>query len=135
MYGDAFDVSPTSASLSSVDAECRAHGAGFVLTYTSHVHCDWRNDAKEDAFYGSGSSSLPPPPTGLSATTLNLGDLASVDVVGADCGEVLKEWTAFSSDGTVLTTFTGPDFVPPADTVEVEVVIGRAMTVRRAWPQ
>jgi GH18 family chitinase len=130
MYGDAFDLQPTSVSLSSLADHCSAHGAGFVSVYTSHVHCDWRDDAQEPAFYGTAA---PPPPTAARVQpTARLqpsphGTLLA-EVEGFDCGEPLREWTAYDTDGHVLSTGEGAEFVPPTDAARVEVVVGRVLT-------
>lgn len=132
MYGDAFDLDAGSASLSALESECRSHGAGWVGVYTSHVHCDWRDDAQEPVFFGAGS---PPPPQNRGEPTARLefdgqGFYAPAD--NWDCGDPLREWTAYDRRGAVIAEHTGPDFVPPEDAAEVEVAVGRWITIREA---
>lgn len=52
-YGDAVDLSGVEASLSEVRDACRIEGASYVKVYSSHVHCDWRNDPLDEAFFGT----------------------------------------------------------------------------------
>lgn len=57
MWGDAADVTPGGGvSLTTLSKACKTEGADYVQVYTSHVHCDWRNDPLEPAFYGTGAS-------------------------------------------------------------------------------
>jgi len=58
MFGDAADVTAKgAASLNSIKNKCNAEGADYVSVYTSHVHCDWRNDALDKGFWaGSGAA-------------------------------------------------------------------------------
>src|SRR5690606_36979728 len=66
MYGDAADVTAQGAvSLQAIINACVAHGADFTQLYTSHVHCDWRNDPLGHDFWPLGPSAgpiLPGPP-------------------------------------------------------------------------
>ena len=131
-YGDAFDLQPLSTSLSALSSACSRHGAGFVSVYTSHVHCDWRDDAQEAAFYGSAA---PPPPAPTAAThraavVPSLAGLLTAPAEGFDCGEPLREWVAFDADGRVIAEATGATFDPPSGAVEVEVTVGRVVTER-----
>jgi hypothetical protein len=51
-YGDAFDLDPVSASLSSVASACTAEGADAVITTSTYVRCDWHADPLDPAFFG-----------------------------------------------------------------------------------
>lgn len=51
MYGDAADIWSPVASLDELIALCEELGAGYIGTYPTHVHCDWRDDPLEPAFY------------------------------------------------------------------------------------
>ncbi len=56
MWGDAADVTPGGGvSLSTLAAACKNEGADFVQIYTSHVHCDWRDEALEPGFFGAAN--------------------------------------------------------------------------------
>jgi len=60
MYGDAADVTTQGAtSLQAIANACNNHGAGFVLVYTSHVHCDWRDDPLGHDFWPQSPASAP----------------------------------------------------------------------------
>ena len=52
MYGDAFDLDPNEASLDALEGACVDHG-GFLVEYTSHVHCDFRLHDVDPAFFGN----------------------------------------------------------------------------------
>jgi hypothetical protein len=58
MFGDAADVTAKGAvSLNTIKNKCNNQGADYVSVYTSHVHCDWRNDPLDKAFWtGSGAA-------------------------------------------------------------------------------
>ena len=137
MYGDAFDLAPSSVSLSQLESECYAHGAGFVSVYTSHVHCDWRNDSQEPEFFGG----FPPPQQVMNAASPPRagmgwrGGRLVADATGFDCGEPLREWTAYDADGEVLAQATGADFEPPAGAVEVDVLVGRVVRETLQLPE
>ena len=51
MYGDGFDVDPLQVGLSTVENACVAIG-GKLVEYGTHVHCDFRFDAVDEAFFG-----------------------------------------------------------------------------------
>jgi hypothetical protein len=53
MYGDGADLATSGGvSLTTLKNTCTAKGADYVQVYTSHVHCDWRNDALNPGFWG-----------------------------------------------------------------------------------
>lgn len=52
IYGDAADVTANGAvTLEAIRAACTAEGADFTQVYTSHVHCDWRDEAHTNDFW------------------------------------------------------------------------------------
>lgn len=51
MYGDAMDMYSDTVSLAELADICEDMGAGFTKLYTSHVHCDWRDDPLDFAFF------------------------------------------------------------------------------------
>ncbi len=53
MYGDGFDMDPNAVSLSTLEDACQNNG-GFLVEYTSHVHCDFRFTPADESFYGEG---------------------------------------------------------------------------------
>lgn len=50
-YGDAVDMWSDKHSLDELKKECIAKGASFYQLYKTHIHCDWRNDDLNPAFY------------------------------------------------------------------------------------
>lgn len=131
MYGDAFDIDPVSATLTQLEAECYARGAGYVGMYVSHVHCDWRDDAQEAVFFGSMAP--PPPPVDPPRHTAHIEGTSRglrAPSTGWDCGEPLREWTAWDDSGRVLAVHVGAEFEPPEGTAEVEVLVGGNVRVR-----
>jgi hypothetical protein len=51
MYGDALDMHSETVGLAELMAICEDLGAGFTKLYSSHVHCDWRDDPLDTAFF------------------------------------------------------------------------------------
>ena len=74
MYGDACDMKSSSASLGDLGEICEDLGAGYVGYYDSHVHCDWRDDPLEAAFFEPGRSAAVHPTTEFRAE-LQLGEV------------------------------------------------------------
>jgi hypothetical protein len=131
MYGDAADLDAVDHSLDTLADECYATGAGYVGYYESHIHCDWRDDAVDVAFYGSPLVGDRP------ATELEPVDAwIERDAFGAlwapaegwDEGEPLREWTVFGADGAVLLEITGRTIALPPGAASGQVVVGRRVT-------
>ncbi len=138
MYGDAFDLDPVSVSLTTLQNTCYSHGAGYVGVYSTHIHCDWRDDSVSVEFFGSNTSSFAfdmPILDGFIRSDVDLsaiGTDASSDAVvldapatGWDEGEPLREWTAYDVDGYAIDFYVGETYEPPLDAASVEVFIGR----------
>ncbi len=52
MYGDAADVTAQGAvSLQTIVNACNTEGADYVQLYTTHVHCDWRDEGHSNDFW------------------------------------------------------------------------------------
>jgi hypothetical protein len=52
MYGDAADVTANGAvTLEAIRTACTQEGADFTQVYTSHVHCDWRDEGHSNDFW------------------------------------------------------------------------------------
>ncbi len=53
-YGDAVDLrtSSTTVTLADIQRACEAEGADFTQVYTTHVHCDWRDEPAGSDFWG-----------------------------------------------------------------------------------
>ena len=130
MYGDAADLDPVNVSLATLEQACIEAGAGYVGVYTTHIHCDWRDDHVDEAFFGPAGRArqgLAPTPF-LDASIARDGDRLRAPAVGWDEGEPLREWYARDADGVLLDTAIAETYAPPAGTFEVTVVVGRAVT-------
>lgn len=51
IYGDGFDMDPNDVSLSALQDACQDNG-GFLVEYTTHVHCDFRFTDVDESFFG-----------------------------------------------------------------------------------
>jgi hypothetical protein len=51
MYGDAMDMHSETVGLAELLSICEDLGAGFTKLYSSHVHCDWRDDPLDSVFF------------------------------------------------------------------------------------
>lgn len=52
MYGDAADVTAQGAvTLQTIVNACNSEGADYVQLYTTHVHCDWRDEGHSNDFW------------------------------------------------------------------------------------
>lgn len=142
MYGDGFDLDPIDAALTSLESQCTAIG-GFLVEYDTHVHCDFRNDAVDEGFFGAageapGTDALAfeaDPAFVFDAEVVEHGDgVYTASATGFDEGEPKRRWIAYDEDGEVLATATTAVFVAPAEAVEVEVVVGGVVTAARERP-
>ena len=129
IYGDACDFKSSGASLGALGEMCEDLGAGYVGYYDSHVHCDWRDDPLEEAFYEAGRSAAQHPVVERSAR-LVLGSVLRAPAEGWDEGEPLREWRAWDASGALLVEATGRSFDPPDGAVEVEVAVGRELVLK-----
>lgn len=126
MFGDGFDLAPQSVSLSTLEGACTDHG-GTLVEYTSHVHCDWRNDPVDMVLFGAaavGEPAVDLGPSPFSATLVRREGLWLAPAEGFDEGEPLRRWTALDADGEVIYEATGESFAPPSGTATVEVLVG-----------
>lgn len=138
MYGDAFDLQGLDASLTEVRDACEDAGASFTLLYESHVHCDWRDDALDLAFFGDpvGAAAAPAVSTAYRVAEPALDAVVErtsagrlvAPAIGWPEGEPLRQWRAFDRSGAVVAEQTSRAFAPPAGAARVEVVIGDVLT-------
>lgn len=136
LYGDGFDLVAAGATLAELADACDAHGAAYVGVYEAHIHCDWRDDPLEPAFFpvsGVARSAITPRPE-LSAAIEDAGGWWTAPAEGWDEGEPLRVWRAYDADGALLEEWEGREYQPPAEATRIEVEIGRALTVSRAVP-
>jgi hypothetical protein len=128
-YGDAFDLDPVSVDLATLDAACRAHGAGYVGVYETHIHCDWRNDALSEPFFGLGRQWITPSSApALDASIVHRGTVLTAPASGWDEGEPLREWRAFDASDAMIASSVTRTFNPPPRATRVEVTVGRVLT-------
>jgi hypothetical protein len=129
MYGDAFDLKPNSATLQALFERCAVEGASFRQLYEDHVHCDWRDVAVDEGFFGplDGAPASPQPPE-WSTSLVRDGDGWLAPASGWDEGEPLREWRALDSKGALLAASTGRRFVPPEGSARVQVRVGGVAT-------
>jgi hypothetical protein len=131
MYGDGFDIDPVGISVNALEPIC-TNNAGTLIEYTSHVHCDWRNEAQDAKFFGAAAL-LPGAPDDFAfdlpfrAWIVEHDGMLTAPAEGFDEGEPVRRWTAFSQDREILAEHTGPEFVPPEGTAIVTVDVGRVV--------
>ncbi|MCA9489679.1 MAG: hypothetical protein KC621_07135, partial [Myxococcales bacterium] len=124
MWGDAFDLDPSAASLSAMASACRDEGAGYVESYTTHVHCDWRDDALDPVFFGGARSAARMPDDSMVAWLDWRGRALTAPATGFDEGEPLRTWSAWDADGHLLAEVAAETFEPPEGAVTVGVDVG-----------
>jgi hypothetical protein len=134
MYGDAADMMPSGTSLSGLADLCYAEGAGYVGMYSSFVHCDWRDDTLDPAFYdatrsGDGAPLFPPLPVHTARITRDAQGRLTAPATGFDEGEPYRQWRAFDDEGALLHQATGAHFDPPSGTTQVVVEVGGQVAV------
>ncbi|MEO0602263.1 MAG: D-Ala-D-Ala carboxypeptidase family metallohydrolase [Myxococcota bacterium] len=127
LYGDGFDLDPGEVDLNTLAAACEDEGAGYVEVYVSHVHCDWREDQLDRAFF-DGVRRVPFAVTPVRDATIAMeGDRLVAPAEGFPEGEPLREWSAYSEAGVLLVSETGRTFEPPSGTRRVTVRVGRVV--------
>lgn len=135
MYGDAFDMVASNVSLTTLANTCYDHGAGYVGVYDTFIHCDWRHDTLDAAYYrtldpGELYDDLPE----LEASLVYDEGRWFAPARGWDEGEPLRQWTAYDRDGRILVEATGQSFVAPDDAFTVDVVVGAEIWLRQHVP-
>ncbi len=128
-YGDAVDMYSSSASLSELADICDDLGAGYVSEYETHVHCDWRDDPLDAAFYDVGRSHTGAPGPDHRAELREVGGRWFAPATGFDEGEPLRIWSAWGADGELLEVGEGAAYVAPAEAARLTVEIGGQITV------
>lgn len=130
LYGDGVDLDTAVTNLDGLADACADEGADYIGYYADHIHCDWRGDALEPAFYGApGPVEVSLQPRPVFQADLIRGVAWTTTAYGWDEGPPLREWTALDAQGRVLVRATGDHFTPPAGAVRVSVVVGREVTV------
>jgi Peptidase M15 len=132
MYGDGFDLDPVSATLDELVDSCEANGAGYVGLYETHVHCDWRYDDLDAAFFPTalGASASTPLPE-LSAGVVEVAGRLTAPATGWDEGEPLRVWRAYDASDVLLDEMVSRQYTAPSGAARVEVVVGGVLTLSR----
>lgn len=138
-YGDAFDIAPVSVSLDDLADACDNNGAGFVNVYVTHIHCDWRDDELDFAFYGDAAGRLNAPDVTTSVRRLaplpdqhadmvrRVDGVLEAPATGWPEGEPLREWTSYDAEGIVIERVRASTYTAPPAAVRVDVEVGRRL--------
>ena len=135
-YGDAADLDPSAVSLDTLGELCEDLGASYVGMYSTHVHCDWRYDPLDPAFFDPAKiTSLVPAPLPVHTARVELGadGRFTAPATGYDEGEPLRRWVARDLTGAVIGRDEGEVFEAPLGTVRVEVEVGGRWGDRAVW--
>ena len=127
MYGDGFDLDPSSGDLTGLEGQCTSIG-GMLVEYDTHVHCDFRNDAVDEVFFGSPGQEIEELDAAFAAAIEHEAGVFTTSAEGFDEGEPTRRWTAYDAEGHVLQRSLTPVFVAPIGTARVEVDVGRRVT-------
>lgn len=131
IYGDAVDIDSSAASLEELQQQCESLGASFTSLYESHVHCDWREDILEPAFYGSVSEQKNRF-TELFESTIEFSNGCwTAPAQGFTEGEPLRVWRSYDNQGKLLNNFTGRCFQTDNRAARIEVDIGGVLVRTR----
>lgn len=125
MYGDGFDLDPVSVSIATLEGACTDAG-GMLVEYETHVHCDFRFDDVDPAFYGSPDMAAPVEPA-FFADVHHQGDVHWLELGGFDEGLPRITWVARDDHGLVLARGGGPMFVAPAGATVIDIDIGHVI--------
>ena len=120
MWGDAFDLDDTGVTLDEIAAACADEGASYISEYAGHVHCDWRDDPLDPAFFDPRAGG----PPAEDARMVAQGGELTAPATGFPEGEPRRQWKALGPDGRVLARAEGPRFRPPAGATAVTVRVG-----------
>jgi hypothetical protein len=135
MYGDAADMNPSAVSLDRLADLCYAEGADYVGMYSSFVHCDWRNDPLDSAFYDGARSGAPAPlPVHTARIVRGADGSLAAPATGFDEGEPYRLWRAYGPEGSLLTEHAGARFSPPMGCDRVVVEVGGQVAVSVELP-
>jgi hypothetical protein len=131
IYGDGFDLDPVDVPLATLESACTAND-GFLVEYEAHVHCDWRDTPVHTGFFGAPSVVEPGIMAPMTARLEHDVDGAwRAPASGFDEGEPMRRWTAYDAGGRLLMEITGREFVPPAGTHSIEVIVGAQVRLGR----
>lgn len=131
MFGDGFDFKGTNASINTAESKC-TNNAGFLVEYSTHVHCDWRNTPVDTLFFGSlavadGDLAFTDMPFG--AELVEDGGVWTAPATGFDEGEPLRRWTAYDDSGEIVDEAIGDTYEAPVGATHIEVLVGAVVRV------
>jgi len=130
MYGDSADMASSVASLDEVAEICEDLAAGYIGMYDTHVHCDWRDDPLDGSFF-DGAKGVAAVSRPVHTAEIRWGGAGlEAPATGFDEGEPHRRWTARDGMGRELETIVSRTYVPPAEAVSVQVVVGGAHGAR-----
>lgn len=127
-YGDGFDLDPLAVDIDTLELACTDAG-GMLVEYETHVHCDFRFEDVEVAFFGPPDAAAPPRPS-LRAQAQQHAGVWWATAVGFDEGLPTIRWTARDAGGQVVARGRGLVFAPPPAAVTLELDVGRAAAVQ-----
>lgn len=135
MYGDAADIDSSAVTLEELGEICELEGADYVGYYDAHIHCDWRDDPLEPAFYDATRAARTSAPKPEHSAVLQWdGEVFTAPGQGWDEGEPLRRWVAYDAAGKVLLRASGATFAPPEGATRVEVEVGRVVRLQGTLP-
>lgn len=135
MYGDGFDLYPVSGDLDALALDCIDIG-GFLITYNTYVHCDFRFDPVDTRYFGAAS--LQPTVSGMHQASDDFGFSATIEAhegtyvapaTGFGESEPLRRWSALDAYERVIDHSIGTHYTPPPNTVWVRVVVGGRLEI------
>jgi hypothetical protein len=143
-YGDAVDFSIPGLSIQELQPLCEDFQASFTLLYERHIHCDWRTQALDAAFYKPSGRKTTDPQEKLNPyeqmqsesaiKVVYIKNGAEVSVVSnwfeheEDEGLPIHRWVITRPNGTRFTSNETTVRLPKsADGYNVEVEVGGAI--------
>ena len=125
IYGDAADMYSSVLSLEELGGLCEQLNAGFIKLYETHVHCDWRYDTLDDAFYNPANSLQAAQAPSIEVELHSTADgVLWTTSEGFDEGEPLRRWSAFDENGSLIEQLTVRSYQPPSGAASVVVHVG-----------
>jgi hypothetical protein len=127
LYGDGFDLVPQSATLATLETVCQNNG-GYLVQYTDHVHCDWRNDLVDEVFFGPPGAEVDPGQWWFEgdygARLRREADAWIVEADGFDEGDPVVEWAALDADGRLLDSRRSRAYGASREVATLEALVG-----------
>ena len=140
-YGDAVDFISDGASIPELAKICEDLGASFTQTYTSHVHCDWRNTNLPEPFYGpvirptafEEVTKLYREATFINEEKVRRQSRLTVNHPDAEDGEGLTYLWTVTSPSKSKKTYKTPQITLPTEPglYKTEVTVGGSVTVSK----